>query len=469
MLFTLLFALATAQAAPVKIHPQFVVNRMLQESRDAKTIELDRLAADSVYYNSRAPYDWIINGSGSYEDSQALFLSGGGNLRDKTSIWSLGLQKRIPTGTTFGVSFARTMQDSVFRPTGTGSRSPYIVYDVGEISVTQDLVGNFFGIVERRSNRAAIRSVEAAELNKKEAQENLVLQAIQLFWDTYVAKENLREAINQREKYEALVKEIERKNTMGFVNPGDLPKARAEFGAQVRNVKNASFAFLSTVDRLFVSMRLDLPTEAVEFEVSQDLPPLPDMGPMNLDRLRMVEAAQVAYESSEDTKRAADLSGLPDLKLVGKANFYGLEATQSRSFSNMLNGRDGKYSVALTLTYRLFSDQTRVNQNDALVKYEKALNTLLKTREEQNRELKTAAEQVRLTYASASSAIEEAKNWETTVREQERSYRQGRLDFSQLIQDYNAYYRSRATRIRAIGDYHIALNRFAAASDRLVQ
>lgn len=471
VLALLVFAAAPARSAPLRVNPQFVIDRILSQGRDARTIELDRLKADSFVYQARAAYDWIFSGNASYENSRAQFLSGGGNLQDKTSIWAASMEKRIPTGTIFKLTFSRTLQDSIFRPntTSSSSRSPYAVFDDAELALTQDLLGNFFGLAERRANHAAEQAVEAAELNKKDQLESLVLSSLQQFWNAYVAKESLRDAIQQRDKYEALVKEIEGKARRGFVNPGDLPKARAEYGAQVRNVKTASFNYIDAVDKLFTAMRIEAPAEAIEFQVDEELPPMPMMVAQSVDRLRAVESADLAFQAASETKRAADLSSLPSLQLVGKANYTGLEPTQSKAFATLTDGAHPKYSIGLLLSYRFFSDKTRTDQNDANVGYEKALNTLLKAKEDQTRILKTSMEQVRLSYAAAASAIDEAKNWAETVKEQERSYRQGRLDFSQLIQDYDSFYRSRSTRIRAIGDYHIAINAFAAANDRLVE
>ena len=457
--------------AEISIDPQFVVDRILGEGRLAKQIELQAQQAYTAYYLTFASYDWRLAGTASYEDSRRQYLTGGGNLRDKTTVWDVLVSKRIPTGTNFDLGFIRTIQDSTFRPGSSSLRNSYASYDVGELTVTQDLLGNFFGFAERKANRAAETLVQAAELQKKENQESLVLDALRQFWDTFVARESLREAIAQRDRYEALVKEVESKTRLGFANAVDLPKARAEFNTQIRGVKQASFDYLRNLDLLLTAMRMqENPDREIRFALKEEMPPVPTMLMPPVEQLRSVEISEMQMESAKLTNSAVTMGAdLPELKLVGKGTLTGLENAPSKSFPAMTSGDHPVYSIALTLNYRFFSDQVKANKNQAGVAYELAFNSYLKSKEDIRSSVGTAMENVRFTYAAAISAEEELKQWTSAVKAQENSYRQGRLDFSQFIQDYNSYYRARSNRLRTLGDYHIALHAYAAAVDQLVK
>lgn len=472
MRFLLFFFVVATARAEIQVDPQFVVDKVLGEGRQAKAIELQAQSAYTTFYNTFAIYDWRLGSTLSVEDSRKQLLSGGGNLRDRTGIWEILLSKRIPTGTNIDLGFSRTKQNSIYRPGVTSTyRGSYAVYDVGELTITQDILGNFFGIAERRLNRAADSLLRAADLAKKESQEGLVLDALKLFWDTFVSREGLREAISQRDRYEQLVKDVESKNRLGFASPGDVPKARAELSAQVRNVKLASFTYLRNLDLLLTAMRMqDVTDRDLKFVLKEEMPPVPAMLMPELERLRAVEIAKTTLDSAELVKSATTIGAdWPDLKLVGKTTFTGLEANQNRSFAAMTSGDHPAYYVALVFNYRFFSDKVKADKNNAGVNYEIALNGFLKGQEDLRQQVSTAMENVRYTYAAAMSATDELKQWESAIRAQETSYRQGRLDFSQFILDYNSYFRARSTRLRAIGDYHIALHAYAASVDQLVR
>lgn len=464
--------LAFRAHADLRLSPDFVVNRILEESRDAKNIELDAQAAYTDYYNTLGLYDIGLAGNVSYEDTRLRSLAGGGNLRDKTTVWSVAASKRVRTGTTVAVSFNRSLQDSAFRPTAAiSTRAPSVVYDYAEVKLSQDILGNFFGIAERKNIRAAEQKLDAAALLRKEQQENLVLDALRLFWDTYVARESFNEAQAQRDKYEALVKEVQSKNRLGFSSPGDLPKARAEFGAQVRNVEQASFEYTKNLDQLFTAMRLEQEPREVSFEFREALPPLPTMVMPALDRMRPVEINQVTFESAELTRQAEEVSSnWPEVKAVAAMAASGLaDRAGGGSFSDIRRGTYPRYSVGLEVNYKLFSDTYRGALNQARVSADRSYNELLRVKEDLRRQLSTAMEQVRFAHRAATSAVEELGEWEKAVKAQENSYKQGRLDFSQLIQDYNSYFRARLNRIRTLGDYHIALHNYAATVDELVK
>lgn len=467
LLISLLLSPFLAQAE-IRINPQVVVSRILSEGREARSIELDALSAYTQYYSVGAAYDLGLAARVSYEDNRLVTLSGGGNLRDKTTIWSAVLSKRIPTGTVLEFGYNRTLQNSTFRTASL--RAPYAVYDLAEITVTQDLLGNFFGIAERRNLEAASELLDSSALLKKEKQEELVLSSLKLFWDAYVARESLREADNQRDRYEALVKEVQGQTRVSIASPGDVPKAKAEYAAQVRNAKEAWYNYSTTLDRLLTAMRMDNNDRNVKFEFQEEFPALPMMVAPPTEKLRTVLIQKTLYDAADLKNKSVDLSARwPELKLIGSAGYSGLAGSQGSAFSSV-RGRDHpNYLVALELSYKFFSDGRKASLNEALVGVEMALNTLEKTKEDMSQALNSAMEYVRYTYAAVGAADEEMKQWEAAMKAQERLYKQGRLDFSQLIQDYNSYYRSRSNRLRALGNYHIALHSYSAAIDELVK
>ncbi len=469
-LFLSLFFTLPANAA-VRLNPQIVIDTILGEGRDAKAIELEAQAAYTDYYNTFGAYDLIFGAGVSFEESKIRTLSGGGNLRDENTVWRMSAAKRYPTGTNIELGYHRTQQESVFRPTNNNNnRGPYAVYDVSEITITQDILGNFLGAAERRANRAAEELLASATLEKKERQEQLVLDSLKLFWDSYVAKETLAEATNQKDRYEALVKEVENQARRSIASPGDLPKAKAEFGAQVRNAKAAFFDYARNLELLYAAMRIQDREREVVFDMKEELPPLPTMLMPEVDSLRTVRVNKTTYDSASLTKMATDLAvKWPELKLVGSAGFTGLNAASGNAFSEMVSGRSPRYLIGLELNYRFFSDTHRGALNGAAVTADQAYNNFLQSQENLIQVVGTAMENVRYAYAAAVSAGEEVKQWEAAVKAQERSYKQGRLDFSQLIQDYNRYFQARATRLRALGDYHIALHTYSAAIDELVE
>lgn len=471
-LLFLILALASveeARAAKLRISPQYVVERLLSDGRDAREVTLMAETAEVGLHKARAAYDWNLGAATSYEDSRAVALSGFTNVEDKTTVWQANLSKKIPTGTTLGLAYARTRQDSVFRPNSTSSRPANVYLDNGELSVTQDISGNFFGVVDRSLVNLARRNIQKADLEKKESLEDLVLDGVRLFWQTYVAKESLREALQARDKYATLVKDVEKKARLGFVNQGDLPKARAEYEAQSNLVKQASLELIQLTDQLVTILNLTAKPDELELVGDRDLPPLPNLRMRDPAELRKIVAGTIALDSAALEKHVAALSGLPTIQVVGKLGYTGLESTPSQAFATMTSGVSPKYSVALQMTYAFFSEGTKANVREKNINHMLQETRLSKTQDQLRDVLRVAAEKVKANRAVAENSISALKYWEQAIKAQERSYRQGKLDFSQLVIDYNSYFRAQSQRTKAIGNYHIALNEFAAANDRLIE
>jgi len=452
----------------LKISPQFVVQRVLADGRDAKNLEFEEKKLLFPLSQVLAMYDWQFAGKVRYEMDRAQVISGNGNSQDKTTLWNASLNKKIPTGTTFSLGYTRNLQSSIYRANSTNTRSPYIVLDQADFSVSQDLLSNFFGIVDRRAEKVARQNIYKAALEKRESQESLVLSALQLFWDTYVAKETLRENINARNKYESVVKELEQKTRHGFSNPGDMAKARAEFETQKINVKNAAFSYVNFMDKLLTMMLLPL-DQQVEFDVPVEVPDLPPLDAKEMANLRKIQAAELTAENAAIEKKAADYGALPEIKLIGSLGYTGLEPQSSQAFAGLTSGTHPIYAIELNVNYRFFSEKVSGEKQQATVLYDQAFNNLLKAKEDEKVNMTGAIEKLQASYAVAKSSILSVKFWEQAIQEQEKSYRQGRLELSQLFQDYSSYFRAQSSRTKAIGDYHIALNQFAATKDMLVQ
>ncbi|RYZ95075.1 MAG: TolC family protein, partial [Proteobacteria bacterium] len=284
------------------------------------------------------------------------------------------------------------------------------------------------------------------------------------------AKLSLREAEAQKDKYAQLVNEIEKKARLSFVMPGDLPKARAEYGSRVRFIKSATYEYVRSVELLLAALRMQATDRDIRFDVKDELPAVPTMVMPVVDGMRSVKAAAKNAEGADLLLRATEsVNKYPELRLVGAAAVTGLRNAGTSDLTELTQSRFPRYSVALEVNYRFNSDTYRANINRARVNSDLSFNSLEKQKEDLRQAISTAMEQVRFTYAAAVSAIEEENQWDLAVKAQERTFRQGRVDFSQLIIDYNSYFNSRAQRLRSIGDYHIALITYDAAVDALLK
>jgi len=456
-----------ARAEPFKLTPQVVVSGALISGKDRLIKEAQFRKAELPVFQALGVFDPVFTGIGEYQIDRADALSGISNEEDKYLKWGFGFKKKFRTGSTLNVDYLRNQRKSVFGSTTFLATSSQAYLDQIQFSVKQELSGNFFGIVDRALLSAEQARYEAASLEYEENIEKIALESLDLFWKAYIAKESLKESLDARTTLERLVKTIEKKRRFGFADLGDLSRSKAELKIQNQNVKKNSQAYLSSIDLVFEAMHQDVPDE-ISFEVSSELPPPPEEKfPETVDGLRRIQISREALDAASIERDAAQFSSLPEVALKGSATYVGVEEDPGSSVSEMLGWTKPIYVVGLELKFALDSDTIRAGRVAREIGYDESLAQYSKTRKHLVNEIQNNYRNVTSTYQIALEALEVVSLREKVVKSQEQSYRQGRIDLSVLIQDYNSYFHANTQRATAFGNYHIALNQYAATVDQL--
>lgn len=166
--------------------------------------------------------------------------------------------------------------------------------------------------------------------------------------------------------------------------------------------------------------------------------------------------------------KAANSTSLPDLALVGKYYNQGREENADDAYSEMAGGSRPKYYVGVKLTYNFgssYEDELALNKRVGRDLAEAQLN---RQRLELSDKESNAIRKIQSTYANALSARAQRGFRERAALELNRAYSQGRTEISNFIDVLNKYFDSEVALSRAIGDYQIALNEWAAFKDELI-
>ncbi|NJL24135.1 MAG: hypothetical protein HC902_02455, partial [Calothrix sp. SM1_5_4] len=138
-------------------------------------------------------------------------------------------------------------------------------------------------------------------------------------------------------------------------------------------------------------------------------------------------------------------------------------------YSEFVSGNKPTYFVGLEFSTALDSSAKRAADAESRVKVAKSSNDLQSVRLDLEKNIALIERKMEAAFVVATGAIEAEKFRSRTVREQEVEYRQGRLALRDLLQTYRLYFDAQSRKVRAIGDYHIALNELAAERDELVK
>lgn len=463
---------AWAQPAPkeITLSQKTVAELVLKQGPKTQEVNLKFQQFRLSPTQALAAYDWkLLAESGfEYDRSVSLLTSFTQNNnkyeRYKTTV---SLQKPFTTGTLLGLELSRLSQKATYDAFITSPPPTQQTLDLAGLTLEQSLLGNFFGKADRGIVNAAELTYQANNVTRANELEDVVLQAIRQFWNTYVAQENFKEAVNSRDRYKKLVDAVKKKTSLGYSNPGDLPQVQAEFETREQKVKTTSTEYLAHLENLVTLLNLEPGTE-IKFDVPKVIPAVPKLVEKKTEDLREVRSQKLKVESARQSLSAAESTSYPTLNFVGKIYTTGVDESAESSYSEVVSGTRPKYYVGLKLQYNFGSDI----QNETIIN-RKLTKDLEETRlrrqllEVQDRELQ-AQRKVQSTYAIALSTEKQKGFRERASQELNRSYTQGRTDISLLITAMNNFFDSEVQYSRAVGEYAIALNEWAATRDELI-
>lgn len=463
---------AWAQSAPkeITLSQKTVAELVLKQGPKTQEVNLKYQQFRLSPIQTLSAYDWkLLAESGfEYDKSVSLLTSFTQNNnkyeRYKTTV---SLQKPFTTGTFLGLELSRLSQKATYDAFISNPPPSQQTLDLAGLTLEQSLLGNFLGAADRGNVNAVELTYQANNVTRANELEDVVLQSIRQFWNAYVSQENFKEAVKSRDRYKKLVDAVKKKTSLGYSNPGDLPQVQAEFETREQKVKTTSTEYLTNVENLLTLLNLDPGTE-VKFEVPKAIPPVPKLAEKKIEDLREIRSQKLKLEAARESLSAAESTSYPTLNFVGKLYTTGVDESAESSYSELMSGSRPKYYAGIKFQYNFGSDiqnETIINRKMTKDLEESRLRRQLL--EAQDRE-QQAQRKVHTTYAIALSSEKQMGFREKASQELNRSYSQGRTDISLLITAMNNFFDTEVQYSRAVGEYAIALNEWAATRDELI-
>ncbi len=454
--------------AKIELSQQVIVDRVLDKSIQKQIIikSFGNEQLEDDFFESQ--FDFSLGARVSKEDSQVESITGFSNVSDITNLLTIDLSKKNKFGTTFGLFYTKLNQKSILSPFSSNLRSPSMDSIEAGISVRQSLLNNFIGKSDRMNQEIVKNNLIKSTHLRDERLEELVLSALSTYWQAYVAKQTLNQAIRARDKYYSLVKSMRKKAKVGYVDKGELYSVEAEYEVQDQNVKKMSSNYLHSLDLLLTLIKFEKRGD-VEFKVDAHLPAPPSNPSFMLSGLRKVKMDRLDIDNATISKNSALWEGLPVLDLVIKATNVGVDSAASRAFSEMTAGSHPKYFIGLEFKTAINSHGVRAERARREAKARLAELEGERSRAELINQSAQIFRSVNAYYKIAKSAVKTAQLRKKAVRQKERAYGQGRIPISDLTLSFNNYFKSETQRIIAMGNYFISLNRLAANQDNLIK
>lgn len=460
---------ATRSGKSITLTQKEVARIALGESFRSKEALFNAEVGQLQMYEALKNFSFVFGAEGGVENSLANSISPQSSslVGQDTYTTKLTLSKPMTTGTLLGLEYSRDSRRFEFVPNASNVGTATQTLDQAGITLEQKLWNNSFGTADRASIRAGAAGAAASRLGRFLDQQNVVLDAIRQFWQTYVAQETFQEALNSRERYEKLVDVVRRKNQLGYAAPGELAQVQAELELRIQNAKTQANAYLAAAEQMITLLGLEQGLE-LNFATAKDLPPLPNFDGVSLESLRPLKQQQQNLEKAEAGLTAAASQAWPDLALVARYYSTGADQIANIASTRVWSGNFPRSYIGLKFTYAFGESYSDKNESAKRAQRNLEQSKLDRLRRETRDRLEQIRRNVIASFAIAESAQRQRDFRERASQELQRAYTQGRTDISNLITSLNGFFDAKVALSRAIGNYQIALNEWSAAVDQLI-
>ena len=469
--FLILICYFKTQAEKLSLSPQDVINQVITSSREAKDIKLTTDSLKTAEDKAHKGLDWTLESSINYTDAREVNLQAFMNERDKTLFYSLGVNKTFATGTTFSSTLERQSRESILNPLITANNPNFSnvrTADRFQLSLSQDLWRNALGTNMQQLLESGDLQSKKADLLRVEKLEALALEALKLYWGTYVAKENLRASHEAEVRFEELTQAIKSQARLGYSNPGELNITLAELEERKQKVKRDTATYLEKRRELFRLLQSEIPEDIV-FKVSNSIPSPPDKPEFKVENLREIVALNMDLKVADNMYQVEKQKYYPDLKLSLSATFTGANDEAQEAWDQALSGDKPIYVTGLTLNVPLDSKSTNGEVKDLLYQRDKKKVEFHIAKDKLKNLIQNFYETTMANFLIAGSYQKSFDFRQKAASEIEKAFRQGRSDISALVQAFNSLSESETIKIKSLGDYHISTNELAAALDLLIK
>ncbi len=449
-------------ASVVQLSQKDIAEMILKNSRSVDEIEFRYQQLRLSPAQQLANYDWKLTAETGSEIDKSETLSSVANSEYQRLKTSVSLSKSLITGTALTFEWSRYSQKTELPSTTSQATA-----DLLGVSFEQSLWANFLGQADRATTRSAEQQFLANNVLRANELQDAVLEGIRIYWNTYVSQENFKEAQASRDRYKQLVESVRRKTSYGYANPGELAQIQAEFEGREQNVKTTSNEYLKNLDQLLALLKLSDETE-VQFKVIESIPSVPILANKNIEYLRNIQSQKYKLAAADENLISAKSKSVPSINLVGKFYSTGLDESVENSQSELFALSNPKYYFGVKFSYSFGSDYLTEDLINKKASRELENAKLERSLVDTANKLKQAERKVLAAFSVAQSSLKQKEFREKAMNELNRTFSQGRTDISVLIDSMNKFFNSEIQYSRAVGDYQIALNEWAATRDELV-
>jgi outer membrane protein TolC len=440
----------------------------LKNNLDIKIAKLDALISGTDLENSQSIFDTILSLS-AYTSEDELDKST--TLLGKKSIttdYDISLEKKFPTGTTLELDLSneRNWSDSPFITTNPSHDASV------ELSITQELAKNTFGLIDRGTVAMTKLAIKNAELSTVDRIENTIANVQKTYWYLVLAQENVilkKKMLKEARRLYDINKE---KFRVGMIEKPDLLASEANVALRETELLIAENQLKNASEDLKLLLNLKT-SQAVVPEESLRFWPVSVSFTDSLKEAIMLRRDYARAKNELDrlniNLQMKKNSLWPQVDLEATLKRNGLDADFSQAVQEITSENNPYYYVGLKVKVPLENRSARSNYRKADFEKSKALLKLKKVEEKIAVEIDEKVREVELTKETYLNRVRTAELQQKKLEAELKLFNAGRSSSFRVINYQEDLHLAKFKTLEALYNYRIALINLKLAQNSLLQ
>ncbi len=338
-----------------------VIKTVLKDSLRYKKVQAEEKASPHILASALSLLDWQLFVETRFDFREQNTLSFFENPVETDRNTFFGVAKSFLTGTKIKGQYMFLQSGKDFNPDvkKVGSFPPETFRQGLGLEVTQDLWRNIFGYEDRIKLTIATTKTEVQKIKLLEEKEDLILKALQQFWEAYVSQRALKAKESQKKDYGNLFRVTKRKTAYNYTKPGEMAQIQAEWEKAKQELILQKVDYEDKISGL-LDLLSQAQTQKVVLVAEGRLSPPPvfiHKSPKQTFRTVLLLKKQLFIQEQE--LKASRSSTWPTLKLFGSYSVGGYESDLADSFEGLKEGRVQNHSFGIKFNYPLGASSLR--------------------------------------------------------------------------------------------------------------
>ncbi len=324
-------------------------------------IEIARLERKIIAYDipiAKSIYDTTLTADVGYTVDEEEPSSATLPKKQNITEWNIGLSKKFSFGSILSLDFLNKRNSAA---PSTAIINPYYKSDV-EVSLTQPLLNNFFGFLDRGSVKLVRLDVSRLDLDELDNIEENISDVYTKYWDlvfAYEDRDSKKEALEYAENFLKITKD---QYENGAAEETDLFASQANVEERKRDLLKTDKIISDTSDELKLAMNF-----FTEFTLSPQDKPTTSPVELNkethilkaLENRRDLESVKIELEKKNLSVRLKKNERLPQVDLIGTFTANGLAREMIDAVGEAASMDDPTYFIGVEVSYPLENRKAR--------------------------------------------------------------------------------------------------------------